>query len=257
MASVFRYEGNLDRCNDALCQALGEYAENEDEINIADLITRFAYDAMFSTSVGKRPGFIDGMCDTSSIARDLKHWKFYSMLSGSYMRFHPIINKLRDFSGISALKRCIFDCLNTINEACIPETQQTQDEPLNTPIHLQSVQDACMALLLAGTDPVIMHLITSIFHIYSNAGLVDNIRAEIETAKLSWPPQIKELIHAKPRMPLLHAGLREALRLSSASIAPPLRYTVPVGGATIEGKSISAGVSLSTHIFTCSDVAIG
>ena len=64
--------------------------------------------------------------------------------------------------------------------------------------------------------------------------LITHLREEIGAmdTRLSYPPTIKELVHGRMRMPLLHATMREALRLQQ-SYTNSVRLVAPKDGLVI------------------------
>ena len=64
MSNIFHYEPTIDECNQALLQALADYAETGEDVNIADVVARYAFDTLFATSTGKRAGFLAGSVGT-------------------------------------------------------------------------------------------------------------------------------------------------------------------------------------------------
>lgn len=246
MANVFRYEPLLEKCNLALLRALLEHAENDDEVDLCSLIARYAYDTMFCTTTGSSPGFLEQQKDVSSLIEALETWKFYSILYGSYFRFHPNISALLQRLGLGrSLKSTIAKHLNTgiaTEVACVAnELRPLIEPPDEAPWNLErATLEASIALMTSGADPVITHLLASIYFTYHDQELVEALRDEIEAAGLSEPPKLKQLIHAKPQMPLLHAVLQESLRLIKS---PASSFISPKGGIEIGRGSIPEEVS--------------
>lgn len=107
-----------------------------------------------------------------------------------------------------------------------------------------------MVLLLSGADPTIAHILAALYFAYQTSDLVEALREEIRDANLDQTPKIKDLIHKKPQMPLLHAVLQESLRLIRSQIAGS-SYIVPKDGVMIADRHINEGVSLLPPTFTC------
>lgn len=96
--------------------------------------------------------------------------------------------------------------------------------------------------MLAGCDPAITHILTSLFYIYRQPELLERLRKEIEDASLSQYPKIKELIYRKPKMSLLHATLQESLRLHQPHTTG-INFLSSKGGVVIDRKHVPEGVS--------------
>lgn len=244
MANIFRYEANIDKCNHALLHTLTEYVHRGEEVDMADLVTRYAYDTLFSTTVGQSPGFLNHNHDISKLIESVENWKFYAILYGSYLRFHPFIARiLWVFSGSKDLKSLILEHLDIDpNDGSPSVFNQMRDASEGQPKELKHILEACIALMVSASDPAITHILASLFFTFREPELVEALRDEISRANLSETPKIKELIHAKPRMPLLYAVLDESLRLIQPR-TNRLSYVSPNGGVMIGGKHVPEGVS--------------
>lgn len=241
MANIFRHEADIDMCNDALLRVLIEHAHSGEVVNLADLIARYAYDTAFRVSVGESPGFLRGTMNITAIKEALDQWKFRSVLSGSYMRFHPIIARLFRRLQTDNLEKLIISRLKEAADEC--QNNLSHKESGVADNESRSRLDAFLALLIVGADPTITHLLSSLYYIYSDTDLLTQVRDEINKARPSLPPKIKELLYAKPRMPRLHAALLESLRLSHPYYEG-FKYSSPPEGCQIGGKYIAPDVSL-------------
>lgn len=246
MANIYSYEPLLDKCNLALLQALVGHAEDGGDVDLSMLIARFAYDTMFCTTTGSAPGFLEGKEDLSSLVQAIESWKFHAVLYGSYLRFHPTIAKGFQWLGLgTGVKRAIARRFNTDKATanlCIANELHAADSGLeNAPRKLdQATLEAAVALMISGADPVIAHLLASIYFTYQDVELVEALREELRIADLSQPPKLKELIHGKPWMSLLHAVLEESLRLIQT---PTTSFISPKGGVSIGRENVPEGVS--------------
>lgn len=241
MANIFRYEPLLEKGNHALLYALVGHADNEEEVNLSDLLARYAYDTMFCTTTGTAAGFLDREQDISKLLQAMESWKFYAVLFGSYHRFYPAVRALLCRSVKAAFSKHL-DLSAVEHEPCIAnELNRANSSPDdNTTDHQTASFEAGIALMTSGTDPVITHLLSTMYFTYQDTELVETLREEIDKANLSQPPKLKELIHAKSKMPRLHAVLQESLRLIET---PGVSYVSPKGGITIGGVNVPEGVS--------------
>lgn len=241
MANIFCYEPLLEKCNLALLCALVGHAENEEEVSLSDLLARYAYDTMFSTTIGSSPGFLDRRQDISKLLQAMENWKFYAVLFGSYHRFYSVVRAIfrRSVKGVFTKH---FDLSAVEDGPCIAnELFNANNSPEDDTVDLKTASfEASIALMTSGADPVITHLLSAIYFTYQDAELVEALREEIDKANLSQPPKLKELIHAKPKTPLLHAVLQESLRLIET---PGVSYVAPKGGITIGGVNVPEAVS--------------
>lgn len=63
---------------------------------MTEIIARYAFEVLFTTSTGKRPGFLSKTTlDVPRLLSALEGWKVYSIAYRSYMRFHATITKVR------------------------------------------------------------------------------------------------------------------------------------------------------------------
>ena len=247
MANIFQYEAQVDECNKALLQALVQYAQSEEEVKLADLIARYAYDTMFAITTGEQRGFLKKSPNTSKLRDAMESWKLRSIAHGSYLRFHAIIDKvLKCLSLRTTFEQQISahlhkDAINGDNSpfAQLLPVQEGDQESA------RGIAEARVALIAAGSDSTITHILATLFHVYQDKRLVDRLRKEIQGVNLSQPPKIKELIHGKPRMPLLHAVIRETLRLHQAR-KTRCDDIKPCRGVVSGGEYESQGVS---HLF--------
>ncbi|KAK5724179.1 hypothetical protein LTR17_013561 [Elasticomyces elasticus] len=244
MANVFLYERDIEACSQKLMETLAGFAATGETVNMSDLITCYAYDTMFATTTGQKPRFLDRPMNASGIKTAMKNWKFYSVLYGSYLRFHPIIT--RAFNLIftkpepaaevaSHLATDSADVKHGIlafmRKASANITEDGNREMLT----------ACIAMVTAGSDPLITHILTSLHHIYSDPKLLKELRKEIDQAYIWQPPRLKFVLQRRNNLPLLQAVLKETLRLHQ-----PARpsYVAPDGGIWVGEKHVPEGCTI-------------
>ncbi|KAK5734093.1 hypothetical protein LTR17_009221 [Elasticomyces elasticus] len=244
MANVFLYERDIEACSKKLVETLAGFAATGETVNMSDLITCYAYDTMFATTTGQEPRFLDRPMDASGIKTAMKNWKFYSVLYGSYLRFHPIITRAFNLiftkpepaaeiashlaTDSADVKRGI---LAFMRKASADITEDDNREMLT----------ACIAMVTAGSDPLITHILTSLHHIYSDPKLLKGLRKEIDQAYIWQPPRLKFVLQRRNNLPLLQAVLKETLRLHQ-----PTRpsYVTPEGGIWIGEKHVPEGCTI-------------
>ena len=190
MANIFQYEAQIDECNKALLQALVQYAQSAEEVKLADLIARYAYDTMFAITTGEQRGFLKKSLNTSKLTDAMESWKLRSIAHGSYLRFHAIIDK-------------VLKCLNlrtTFEQQISAHLHKYEINGDNSPFaqllqvqegdqeSARSTAEARVALIAAGSDPTITHILATLFHVYQDKRLVDRLRKEIQGVNLSQPP---------------------------------------------------------------------
>ncbi|KAK5679074.1 hypothetical protein LTS10_008731 [Elasticomyces elasticus] len=206
MANVFLYERDIEACSKKLVETLAGFAATGETVNMSDLITCYAYDTMFATTTGQEPRFLDRPLDASGIKTAMKNWKFYSVLYGSYLRFHPIITRAFNLvftkpepaaEVASHLATDSADVKHGIlafmRKASANITEDDNREMLT----------ACIAMVTAGSDPLIIHILTSLHHIYSDPKLLKGLRKEIDQAYIWQPPRLKFVLQRRNNLPLL------------------------------------------------------
>lgn len=244
MANIFQHEPEINRCNAAVLQSLLRYAESGKELDLCDLIIRYAYEIMFATTVGHAPGFLSQQLDVSKLLQEVDDWKFHTLLYGSYFRFYPVIAKLFGLlpyhKSLQQRVSRYFGIITAQSPSCdmsqLLSAAQEQDSLSRSSI------EACIAAIIAESDPTISHIVTSLFYIYQDRELLERLRKEIAAANISYPATIKELILKKARMPLLHAVLDESLRLGQPHTGG-LSYVAPKGGVRLGNNPIPEDVS--------------
>ena len=241
MPNIYRYEPQIDNCNLNLLKSFLESANQGDRVQLKALVQKYAFDILFAVAMGKHAGFLDSTADIAAFVREMENWKHYTMATGAATRLFPRVAQF--------LRR--HDIRNSFEQLVYSRLNASRDEdlgcPLNRPaeegaIPLRHVTEACMAIVLAGADPLITHLQSSLFHIYNDKDLLEQLRDEIANVKLSQPPKIKELVYGTLEMPLLHAVLRESLRLQQP-YTNSVRLMSPKGGVVVVDVLIPEGVS--------------
>ncbi|KAF2478974.1 cytochrome P450 [Neohortaea acidophila] len=239
MANIFRREADIEACNDAFMEALHALSSSGEEFNVAELIARYAYDVMFATTASHPPTFLRKPLRAAKIGKALKDWKLHAVLSGGYFRLQPLLTKISRLLRVTDLQEIVGEHLNATSNT--PSQDATEAPSGHT-------QEACIALLLAGSDPVIVHLVSSLWYIYSDPGLVQRLRNEMDSVGLAEQAKIKDLIQTKASMPLLYAVLQESLRLHLPAHSSAIKYRVPDAGVQINFQHIPSGVS---HLQAC------
>ena len=116
MANIFRYEANIDDCNANLYHHLYAAADGGEVVDMSDLICRYAYDMLLSTTAGPPPGFLkEGPRSTKKLQDAINTWKLNAILQGSYFRFFP------DVSGLRKNVRRVLDDIPDVESECIME----------------------------------------------------------------------------------------------------------------------------------------
>ncbi|KAF2173103.1 hypothetical protein M409DRAFT_49590 [Zasmidium cellare ATCC 36951] len=248
MANVYRNEHLIEKCNHQLLRLLSNAAETGESVQLSPLLARYAYETMLATTTGQFAGFLQIDPDADRIQAQMKDWKFFAVLYGSYLKYHPLIAKILKKCGVRGdsqheLFRGTRSSQETDDNAdSMPDSssgQQKEEQAL-----LPGDAEARIALTLAGADPAVILIRTALSYIYSDTGLLQQLREEMKTADVSETPNFKELIAKRFKMPLLHAVLLECIRLNTPLETGPTYKTreedVLVGGYPVpKGTTIA------------------
>lgn len=240
MANLYSAERQIDSCNESLVTLIKMASDKGENIDMTELLTRYAHEVMLACTVGQRAGFLEH--DDTGLRLDkgvLTNWKFYAILHGSYLRYHPfiasILKRWRILGGSSAqlMLKLMPPRLSGILGS------QAGFGSKNSPAELET----CIALTLAAADPTVSLILTALHYIYSYPGLLEELRAETLAAQCPPRPTFKQLILARPSMSKLHAVLLECTRLHPPYITGP-EYVSSKGEVDGDQK-IPPGVSSS------------
>lgn len=223
MANVFRYEPLIEKCNYQLLCMFANAAAKEEPLELSPLLDRYAYETMLATTTGQLAGFLDENLDAHRIQSHLKSWKFFAVLYGSYLKFHPLIAKILYSCGLRGnSQHNLFEGTTRGHGSDSTPEDASNDSFLDNHNEerglLADDTEARIALTLAGADPAVALIRTALRYIYSDTTLLEQLREEIDSAGLSDTPLFTELIGQRSKMPLLHAVLLECIRLN-----PPLQ----------------------------------
>ncbi|KAK3067754.1 hypothetical protein LTR53_015182 [Teratosphaeriaceae sp. CCFEE 6253] len=212
MGNIFHYEADIERCNDKLLQVLARYADTEETVKLSDPLASYAYDVMYATTTGQKPGFLERPIDAARIRSAMQDWKFYAVVHGTYVRFHPIIARLLKSLPLPDPSTQIRDLLPTDIDTVERGALRHVRERANAADRDDSaLLFACAALITVGSSPFIIHALTSLFHIYRNPNLLQRLRHEIDHIQISWS-----------EVPAEMQGPATAATHRAAGVSPPV-----------------------------------
>lgn len=240
MINIGSYEPVIDQCNSKFIVSLLDLTQGDNSSRLIDLIRRYSFDVLFAICIGNTPGLLENGADVLKLIRAMEKWKTYAMPFDAPLRLSPrTAQLLRRFGIRTSFERAVLKHLNTTVGR---ESGGALGWLLEHGTRRQHAIEACMAMVIAGVDPLITHLQTILFHIYNDKELFGQLEQEIMNAKLSQPATIKELVYGRLTMPLLHAVLRESLRLQQP-YTNSARLIAPKGGVVVIDVLIPEGVS--------------
>ena len=283
-SSICQYEPAIDESNEVMLQTLLEKAEAGEPAQLTDLIQRYVFDVLFTICTGDAPGFLDNTADVTKVTTAMEKWQTYAFPDSVLRIFRYAAQYLHRFDVRSSFERALWSRLSSSDYdsgSAIAELVEHHG------MSREDAIESCTAIIMAGADPLITHIQLTLANIYSERDeaveceiedaapdskgdnpeleeterdpaaarsnqtpLVTHIREEMDSmgARLSDPPSIKELVHGRVRMPLLHATMRESLRLQQP-YTNSVRLVPPKGGIVVVDVLIPEDVS---HPSACS-----
>lgn len=232
-----------------LLDNLFRLADQGEPINLARLVSCYAWDVMGATTVGQRFGFMNMDDDVAAVIDSMADWKLYAVLYGTFFRFHPWLKAVFDMltkrhqteSKLQETLECVMQeklqvlidkdeiAFETVNVSAgsreetlwtVVKTKSNFFNAIDDAIQDHPDQDSSLltvlgALLLVGGDPLAVHLLTTIFFLSCNEQTVQMIRSELDALEtpLSDPPTLQELAGRQEELPTLMGMLDETRRL--------------------------------------------
>ena len=232
MDRLYRNENLLQACNQQLLDLLASAAKAQTPVDATNLLTRYAFEVMVAvtTEGGTRAGFLEETPSTKRITQQLSDWKFYSVLYGSFLRYHPFIKSfLRAFHFHSQGQGALDPVMDVLGREQ-PSSTDAEPEPVGKenafPIR---DREARIALVLAGADPTITLILEVLKTVGQDQELQQQLSDEVSSADLAQPLSFSSLALNKAKMPLLHAALQRQMR-SQKLTDIGLSYAVEAGG---------------------------
>ncbi|GIZ38993.1 hypothetical protein CKM354_000238600 [Cercospora kikuchii] len=247
MERLNQNEHLINLCNSLLRCLLADAAQKQTPVDLANLLTRHAFDVMFSVTTGERAGFVDNIPNADKIYKKLGNWKFYAVLYGSYLRYHPIVKAM-----LPGIRSC-----NHRQATCDPALEILGHRPaakrMDPDGHKDVVNgseehkstckgdvEARTALAIAGFDPAASLSREVIKHISADEQLQQLLHAELTSAGLTSNPSFQELSLRKLSLPRMHALIQHHMRLLGLHDID-LSYVSPAGGAVLGDHIVEAG----------------
>lgn len=212
MSNIFRYESNINQANKVFVEVLTANSDSGKSFNLSDLVTKYAFDTLFSVTTSNIPGFMQGS-NAAKLKVALEDWKVDFIASGSYMRLHLSITRVMRNMGYKKFDQQVLSHLNSIKAG---EQRGLLHDLLKktamTKVEMVSARAACAALIVAESDAVVKHIGAALFYIYHDVNILQALRIEIARARINQPARLRDIIRNKEQMPLLYGALRESVR---------------------------------------------
>lgn len=196
--------------------------------------------------VGRVFGFMDVDKQSEAVIDRIHVWKLYSVLYGTFFRFHPWLTNLlkttiprfrKDLNTKDLLDRVIGEKLGpdihkTVHESLFDDLDShhanrvvskskilsTFNGITKTPCPGSSFLTTLSALMLVGGDPIAGHVQAALYHLSCHEETVSGLRHDLVNLipPLSTPPSLQELVGRKDELSHLYAVLHESYRLKNA-----------------------------------------
>lgn len=224
MERLKRNEHLIRACDDQFLDLLLLAAQNKKPVDVANVLTRYAFEVMVAMTTEKRAGFLDASPSTERVVRQLASWKFHSVLFGSFLRYHPLINsilnKLHFHSQGQSLLDPVMDVLG-----------QDPNENGNLAFPVRD-KEARIALVLAAADPTMTLILEVLRTVSQDQELQSQLSEEVRTSSLTKSPSFQSIIIHKAKTPLLHAVIQRQIRTQKLSDTG-ISFVAGAGGTRI------------------------
>ncbi|CAK1354136.1 hypothetical protein CB0940_01963 [Cercospora beticola] len=237
----------IDACNALFRCVLQDAAQKQAPVDLANLLTRYAFDVMFSVTTGERAGFIDKIPNANKIYSKLESWKFYSVLYGSYLRYHPFLKALLPIIRCRSQGQDAFDPVLEVLGQSIPAepacTQAREDGLAGSDEHKLACVgglEARTALAIAGADSATSLSLAVLKHVGADEELQHLLLAEMTVAGLTSHASFQDLARHKLHMPRTNALIQHHMRILGLHDIG-LSYVSPEGGFKHDENIIEAG----------------
>ncbi|KAM3415818.1 hypothetical protein BST61_g9325 [Cercospora zeina] len=239
-------EHMIDLCNVLLRCVLKEAAQKQTPVDLSNLLTRHAFDVMFSVTTGERAGFLDNTPNANKICSKLESWKFYAVLYGSYLRYHPLLKAALSIIRCRSQGQTTFDpALEVLDGGRLAKPAGT--DPQNYSDGLDEHKLGCVgslearaALAIAGADPAVSLTLEVLKKVSADEKLQHLLLTELTEAGLMENASFQELSMRKLHMPHLNALIQYHMRQLGLH-GMSLSYVSPAGGMELDQGVVPAG----------------
>ena len=247
MERLNRNEHLIDACNALFRCVLQDAAQKQAPVDLANLLTRYAFDVTFSLTTGERAGFIDNRPNANKIYSKLESWKFYSVLYGSYLRYHPLLKALLPIIRCRSQGQDAFDpVLEVLGQRIPTEPACTQareggvaDSDEHKPACVGDLE-ARTALAITGADSATSLSLAVLKHVGTDEELQHLLLTEMTEAGLTSHASFQDLARHKLHMPRTNALIQHHMRILGLHDIG-LSYVSPEGGFKHDENIIEAG----------------
>lgn len=256
-SNLLSYEPFVDTCNSILLKRLQEYAEEEKELDVRELMQFYAFDVIGEISVGSRFGLMEDNGDKSGIIKAIDEGTTYSSIIGLVPGWHwwlvNVARLLRMEPSILTLNTYINFHINS-RVSGKTKSPEDRDDFLDKMLPLESEGKATRAdtrgavggNIAAGSDTTAISLSAVVAYLWMNPDTLVKLRQELDEAtkrgELSDPATFKEA----QKLPYLQAVIMEALRVHPA-VGKPLTRVAGQGGLHVAGQYIPPGTEVGVN----------
>ncbi|USW48688.1 Putative cytochrome P450 superfamily [Septoria linicola] len=208
----------LNACDDQFLAILADAAQKHTPIDMAELLTRYAFDVMLTMTTGQRAGFLDHIPERKKILTALCGWKFHSILYGSYLRYHPFIKAILNALRFRSQGGDVFDpVMQVVGQPTAPPSSDGAEVKRESHTFPIAAIEARVALAIAGADPAISLMLKVFETLSQDLPLQRLLVGEITDAALATPTTFQTLVTRKLDMPRMHALIQQVSRAQHLS----------------------------------------
>ncbi|KAF2212358.1 hypothetical protein CERZMDRAFT_97634 [Cercospora zeae-maydis SCOH1-5] len=239
-------EHMIDLCNALLRCVLMDAAQKQRPVDLSNLLNRHAFDVMFAVTTGERAGFLDNTPNADKICSKLESWKFYAVLYGSYLRYHPLLKAALPIIRCRSQGQTTFDpALEVLNGGRLADPAGTDphndgDGSYKHKLGCVGSLEARAALAIAGADPAVSLSLEVLKAVSANEKLQRLLLTELTGAGLTNNTTFQELSTRKLHMPHLNALIQHHMRQLGLHDMG-LSYVSPAGGMELDQGIVTAG----------------
>ncbi|KAH7070196.1 pisatin demethylase [Paraphoma chrysanthemicola] len=254
---LLSYEPFVDTCNNILLKRLREYASNQKDLDVRELMQFYAFDVIGEITMGSRFGLMEDGGDKFGIISAIDEGNVYAANVGYVPKLHTILGHVTNLLGINnSIVRIIDFVTSRVDDRVNGRTKSPSDRQdfIDKMLLLETAGKAtrnstllaCLQNVTAGSDTTAISLAATFAYLIMNPSCLATLRAELEDAatkgELSDPATFKQA----QKLPYLQAVIQESLRLHPAVGAPMTRVVGP-GGATLAGQFFPAGTEVGIN----------
>ncbi|CAN9129402.1 unnamed protein product [Alternaria alternata] len=255
--SLLSYECFVDTCNKILVNRLREYALNDKELDMRQMMQFYAFDVIGEITAGFRFGFMEDDGDKNNMIAPIDETVKKGALLGLVPEvIYPILYIAGIFKIKPAFQKVIDFAVLQIHKRTSGHTKSRDDRQdfidkllpleLEGRITRMNTVDACGSNIGAGSDTTAISLTATFAYLAMNPKACAKLRDELDKATSNGTLSDPVTFQEAQRLPYLHAVIYESLRIHSA-VGAPLTRVIGKEGATLVGQYFPPGTEVGVN----------